>query len=173
MTSYLLQIVSNFSWNEYPTAGAAGLFLIIISIGFVFVWLFPKYYSIFMGLSFGLAALGAYVGYLIFPELGKIRLVDIVVYSFCLVVEIVGIIWASKKINNERELDAMILLIVSFHFLPMTLILGPLILILSTLCLINAVYALKRLHIPIFVFGLVDSSIKFIVGLLMLWIYAF
>lgn len=160
------------NWSEYPTVGAAGLFLIGIGLGFVLVWCFPRYYGLWMGLSFGIAAFGAVIGYWLFDHLGMIRPIDIAVYSGAFLLEVIGIFWVSRKYPDERVQDAMILLVVGLHFVPMVLILGPLAGLLALGCTLNALLALRNRHRPILPFGLVDSGLKVFFGGMMVWIYA-
>ena len=160
------------NWSEYPTIGAAGLFFIVIGLGFVFVWVFPRYYGLWMAVSFGMAALAAYIGYQIFDHLGPIRPVDITVYAGALVLEVIGVILVSRMYQDERTQDAMILVVVALHFVPMVLILGPLVGLLALCCFGNALIALRKPEIPILPFGLIDSGLKVLFGGMMVWIYA-
>ncbi|MDX5330992.1 MAG: hypothetical protein LPJ86_07435 [Caulobacteraceae bacterium] len=154
--------------HPFPTIRAAGLFLMGVGAIFALGWVFPRRFTLFMGLAFAVGGFAAYVGYALPPDLGPIRQLDIWVYGLAILAEIVGIALVYRRVEGERAQDAWMLMVVGAHFLPMVLAFGPAALALALACMANAALALRRIDQPILPFGLTDSALKVATGV---WLF--
>jgi FtsH-binding integral membrane protein len=158
--------------HPFPLIRAGGAFLLVAGFLFALGWIWPKRFSIFMAMAFGLGGFCAYGALALPPDLGPPSALHIAVLIGAIAFEIIAVLWIYRTVKDERRQDGWVLFWVGAHFAPMAILLGPLALVLAGLTMANAALALWALRqAPILPFGLADSAIKILIGAALLFVY--
>jgi uncharacterized protein DUF6609 len=131
--------------------------------------------SIFnVGFAAGFLALALF-GRRLRQPLGSLTRIQILAIPAAIVLEVmlitivVKVFQADLAQGHLRSYTLYTLLVVGVHFIVFAIPMGPLLLLLAALCIINATIGLLAPAVPVVAFWIIDGLLKVGVGIAMLW----
>ena len=163
------------SAHPFPLLRIGGLFLVFVGTAIVVGGILPRRAWVLLSSGAILGVVAAVVAGLSFlrPP-GRPALVQVVSLVIAIVVEIVGIVLVNSTLRSKGEPTLVLatLLVVGVHFLLMAPAFGPLIVLLGTCSIGNAIAGLRLAPSrPWALFWTVDGGLKVAVGSVM-WLLA-
>jgi hypothetical protein len=156
--------------HTFPMAPAGGLFIAVMGccVALGGPWARQRKALLIIG---AVLATGALVGIGPILQTGHPTSLQVgfLIGSILLEGVLVRVAFALNRRRNERRLMLSVLLAVGLHFLPMAVAFGPLCLVLSAACVINALVGLRlSTHTPLARLWFVDGIVKVLVGAAMM-----
>jgi hypothetical protein len=160
--------------HPYPNIRGGGLFLVIVGMGLIVGGLLGEgrmvklFYLSFLAACIALAVFGRRLR----GSLGTPTQQQILSIPAAILLELILIVWVGHVFHGhpgqERSYILWLLLVIGIHFIVFALSMGPLMLLVAGLCILNAAVGLLLPAISVVVFWILDGAIKLVVGSLML-----
>lgn len=157
--------------QPYPTIRRSAVLVLILGVSLVAqtaVLAYPFAYSILLaGIAAGAIAFTFFKGRYLYGKPTPLQSVAIYVALILGVILLIGLFVFLPDYASRTFLLAM-LLVIGIDFLPLSIASGPMLLLLASLCILNAVLGLWLQGLPLTIFAGIDGVLKIIFGILML-----